>query len=275
MKKTIIIILLTLVNGSINGQNSMLGNDINLYKGTEAWTLAMAIHNNDTVKVKRLCMQNSKLLNFQEPRFGKTLLQWAVYTNKFSSSKALVEMGADPNKQSFNGTSAFIDACNKDKTSDYAKLLLKYGGDVNAIAKPDSSKAGFIQQLKTPLIAASKSNLETVKLLVEAGANLNYIGEQWQSALRSASNFDQIEILNYLIIEKNANFKNVLGLRSNGDSIYITNMLRQLRFELDSKKYELKMELVEYLKKNGMNYWETKIPPHLYDVHPKEYLDKY
>src|SRR5690606_30023975 len=155
-----------------------LCHDVRIYKSTQVWELAKAVKKQDVEKIKQLCKKDNSLLNFQEATCGQTLLAWAVYTDRFNSAKALLEAGADPNKQSHNGTSAFILGADKSNSLDYIKLMLQYGGDVNAIAQPKFSK---VQQLKTPLMAASRNNLETVKILVEAGADINYKSEQQQS----------------------------------------------------------------------------------------------
>jgi ankyrin repeat protein len=276
MNKIIInILIIALMASCSKGQNNMLGNDVNLYMNTEAWKLAQAVEANDTIEIRKICKKNMSLLQFQEPRFGQTLLEWAVYTNHFPSAKVLVELGADPNRQSYDGTSAFIHACDKNETSDYVKLLLKYGGDVNAIANPDTTKAGVVQQLKTPLVAAAGSNLESVKILVEAGAHINYKGEQWQSALHYACLLKKIDIIKYLVSEKEINLTKPLYVKLNGDTLYIHHLLRELRFPLESKEYNMKMEVVEYLKQRGLNYWEAKIPEGYYQLYSEEYLEKY
>lgn len=276
MKNTLInILILVLLSECSKGQNNMLGNDVNLYKGTKIWQLAKAVELENIAKIITICDKEKALLQFQEPRFGQTILQWAVYTDHYYSAKVLLEMGADPNKQSYDGTSAFIHACNKNKVSDYAKLLLKYGANVNAVAKPDTAKAGYVQQLKTPLVAAANSNIEIVMLLVEAGADINYIGPQWQSALHEACNFDRIDVIKYLVIGKKADITKPLYVKINGDSLYLHHLLRELRFPLESEEHKVKMEVVEYLKEKGMNYWETKIPEKYKELYSKEYLEKY
>lgn len=253
----------------------MLADNINLYSNSKAWELAKAVENQDKVLIKQICKKQLHLLKYQEPRFGQTLLEWAVYTNRYQAAKALADAGADPNQQSYNGTSAFIHAADNNETSDYVKLLLQYGGDPNAIAQPKTGAVENVQQLKTPLIAAAGSNLESVKLLVEAGADINYSNEQYQSALYEAYTFNRIDVIRYLIIEKGADFKRPLMQTIKGESLYLTDLLRNMTFKLESDSYKIKMEVVEYLKEQGMNYWETPIPKHLYNVHPKEYLEKY
>lgn len=272
---TKLILIFVTLNSCSNAQEKMYANDIRLYENSLAWELAKAVEKEDVNKIKELCQKDTSLVRYQETRFGQSLLEWAVYTNRYQSAKALVESGADPNLQSYNGTSAFIDAADMNETSDYVKLLLQYGGDPNAIAQPKTGAVENVQQLKTPLIAAAGSNLESVKLLVEAGADINYSNEQYQSALHEACNFDKIYVIRYLVMEKGADFKRPLMQTIKGDSLYLADLLRDMTFKLESDSYKIKMEVVKYLKDRGMNYWETEIPPHLFNNYSKEYLDKY
>lgn len=254
-------------------QRTMLANDIRLYENTSAWELAKAVDELDTSRVSEICQKKPSLVNYQEPRFGQTLLEWATYTNKYGPVKALVEAGANPDLQSNDGTSAFIHSADIDETTAYLVLLLKHGGDVNAIAVPKDGKNQ--QQLRTPLIAAARSSLANVKLLVVAGADVNYTNEQHQSALHEACDFNRIEIIRYLIIERQADPR-ILMLRTiNGDSLYLHHLLRNMLFPLDSKEYRVKMEVVDYLKMLGLNYWQTEVPAHLYKNYSQEYLEKY
>ncbi len=268
------VLTLMVLSSCSNGQNNsvnkedLLAHDVELYKNTPAWKLAKAVKNQDTSLIKKICRKDSSLINFQEKKFGQTLLEWTVYTNRFKAAKALAEMGADPNIQSYNGTSAFIHAADKLNTSKYLRLLLKYGGNVNAVA--DTSKK---QPERTPLIAASKSRLESVKLLVEAGANVNY-KYNGISALRVAAVQDKIKIVKYLI-KHGAEFKKPLLTTLDGEKRYLHHLLRSMVFEIGSEKYKTKMWVVDTLQDHGMNYWETEVPEHLKENYNKEYLKKY
>jgi hypothetical protein len=270
-----LVLLFAALSSCSSGQEEILGANIRLYENSHAWELAKAVEKEDIHRIKELCQKDASLVHYQETRFGQSLLEWAVYTDRFQSAKTLAEMGANPNKQSYDGTSAFIHACDKNETSDYVNLLLQYGADPNAIAQPKTGAVENVQQLKTPLIAAAGSNLESVKLLIEAGADFNYSNEQYQSALHEACNFKKVDIIKYLVIEKGADFKRPLMRTIKGDSLYLTDLLRNMTFKLESDSYKVKMEVVEFLKDRGMNYWETEIPQHLYSNYPKEYLEKY
>jgi len=246
-----------------------LSNDIRLFEGSKAWELANAVNKEDTNRIKELHKLDNALINYQETQNGQTILCWAVGMNYFNSSKTLLELGANPNLQDDSGISAFIQAAMKDDTEKYVTLLLKYGGDVNAIAKP---KDGKNQHFRTPLITAACSNIQSVKILVEKGADINYTNEFEQSALRSACDLKQIYIVKYLI-ENGADFKrplyNIKGKK------YLSDELRDMSFDLKSKEYKAKMEVVAFLLKNGIDYRKTPIPNEYLETLPKEYLEVY
>lgn len=233
--------------------------------------LAQAVEIEDENKIRELVKKHNLDVDFQLPVTGTTLLMWAVDNDKYTSSKTLLELGANPNLKNFDSeTSALMFAANKYETSDYVRLLLKHGGDAN-----DSSKFKGANHLRTPLIAASSTRLESVKLLVEHGADVNYMSHHRQTAVLYAINSSKIDIARYLIIEQGADFKKAVGVTIDGDSIYIVNDLRGCLFPLDSEDYKIKMEIVEFMKSQGVDYRSTPIPKHYYNNYDSTYLEKY
>lgn len=220
----------------------MLAGDVRLYKGTPAWELAKAVKEEDTSKIKNIIAKDGKLINYQEPKFKQPLLEWAVYTDRFKSATMLAELGADPNLQDLSGTSAFIQASDNYETSDYVKLLLKHGGNVNAVANAKE------QRLRTPLIAASFNRLESVKLLVDAGADINYRSSEDESALKSAWVGNQIEVLHFLIIDKKADYKKAIGYDANRTPYYLQEWVEKMDFSKEPNKEGIKKEILDYMK---------------------------
>jgi len=259
-----------MINGcSFNG-GDLLGVDIRLFKGT-SWALAKAVKDDDTAKIKQIIAEHKVSVNYQEPKFGETLLLWAVWTNHYKSAKVLLECGADPNMQSYgDGNSPFTYAADKFETSDYVKLLLVYKANPNAVTKNDSTN-----MFCTPLITAAYCRLESVKLLVNAGANINYTAKNYRCALLSALQFKKVDIVRYLLIDKGANFNKPFGKTIDGKSIMITDLLRDWLFPLNSSEYKNKMEIVAFLKTRGMDYSKAAIPRHYYKHYTKDYLSKY
>ena len=82
------------------------------------------------------------------------------------------------------------------------KYLLENGGNPNA----ESTNHAY----RTPLITTSISNLENVKLLVEAGVDYNYLKDFIgivESPLHTAASSKNIHIVNYYIFEKGVDYK--------------------------------------------------------------------
>lgn len=237
------------------------------------------VRKDDTVKLKELLSGKAKhLLNYQEKDTGITLFTVAIESGHYSSAKIFAELGADPNLQSKNdGESAMIAAANKLDTSVYLKLLLNYGGDVNAEAKSQTYR------FKTPLMAAAESGrLENVKLLVEAGANINFTDGvspmcETPAYMTALENMGQsMQILKYLIIDKGADFrKGYTVVQGTGDTLYLVNLLRDMLYDIGSDDYKVKMEIVQYMKDRGVDYWKTPIPEIYKKQYSKEYLEKY
>jgi len=273
-----------LVTGCTSRDSSMdksklLGVDYRLFQETPAWELAKAVEDGDTVKIRKEMHTQKNLNDFREPRFGRTLLMLAVLNMNYPSVKTLLELGADPNLQDFSyGDSPLMTAAaleNPSSGSDqrFLKLLLKYGGDPNVMQN------GPKKTRRSPLmIAAENGDRDYMKILINAGAKVDTTNEYGSSplgfAVTAAGLYRRPEIVLYLI-DKGADFKKVLYKTSEGKEKYITDGMRFWHFELDSVEYKKKMQIVDFLKRNGMDYRATEIPKEYFDNYPKEYLEKY
>jgi hypothetical protein len=65
-------------------------------------------------------------------------------------------------------------------------------------------------------------------------------------------------------------------------NLYVADFLRDLNYTLDSKEYLKKMEIVNYLKNEGIDYFKSPIPETTIELAKRnypnswqEYLDKY
>lgn len=268
-------------------KSKMLGADIRLFQGTEAWVLAKAVEAEDTTEIGRLIREKDVPVDSKEDRFGQSLLIWAAYTNRYNSVKSLLQNGADPNLTSdYSGTSATLvssdfaffggrrDHAGYDTSTALLKLVLDYGGNPNQVHQ--GKHPNNINKIQTPLMVAAGCCLYKTQLLVEHGADINF-GNGFQSVLFAAAHGgkDRGLILKYLLIERRADFKDKYALTLDGDTLRITDLLRGWAEPLESEEYRVKMEIVDFLKRNGMNYWETRVPKHLFANYSKEYLEKY
>ncbi|MCR8559645.1 ankyrin repeat domain-containing protein [Mucilaginibacter sp. BJC16-A38] len=260
-------------------KSTLLGVDYRLFQETPAWELAKAVQDGDTVKIKQEIQKKKDLIDFREERFGQTLLGLSVSNMNYPSAKTLMELGADPNLQdSEYGDSPLMEAAkleNPISGSDprFLKLLLKHGGDPNAMQN------GPKKTRRTPLmIACEAGDLDYMKILVDAGAKVDMVNEYGSSLLESAVDaaglYRRPEIVIYLI-SKGAGFKKVLYKTIEGQNKYITDGMRQWYFELGSAEYKKKLQIVDFLKRNGMDYRASEIPKEDLNNYSKEYLEKY
>lgn len=275
--KTIIMISFVFIFGQCtksSEDNNYLADNVRLFENTDGWEIAKAIEKDDASKVKSLVTgDHKKNINFQENKFGQSLLMWSIYCNKFESYKVLLAMGADINLKANDSTKAISIAPSNYETANYLKELLPYKPDVNYVANSEKSEL-----FRTPLIAAAWYSLESTKLLVNAGANVNYSyseNENNNSPLYAAFRGGKVKIIHYLLLEAKADPAMVLEKKLSGENVYAVNMLRTLTFDIGSEEYKLKMEIVDYLKEKGIDYRATPIPQHYFDLYDKEYLEKY
>jgi ankyrin repeat protein len=260
-------------------KSKLLGGDYRLFQETPAWTLAKAVEDGDTAKIRQEIQIKKDMIGFREPRFGRTLLMLAVLNMNYPSVKTLLELGADPNLQDFGyGDSPLMAAValeSPETGSDpgFLKILLEYGGDPNAMQN------GLKKTRRSPLMIASENgDLGYMKILVDAGAKADTANEYGSRplgfAVTAAGLYRRPGIVLYLI-NKGADFKKVLYKTSEGREKYITDDMRFWHFELGSPEYKIKMQIVDFLKKNGMDYRATEIPKEYFDNYSREYLEKY
>ena len=279
--KFIIFPIVLFISCGIPDKNKMLGNDIRLFQGTKSWALAKAVENDDTTLIHKLIRIDKIPVDARETRFGETLLIWSVYTNHPKSVKALLEEGADPNLlETYSRKSALMYASDYGpdyyKGTEILKLCLKYRGNPNAVADGKTPEGYKIRE--TPLIIASVCCLAKVKVLISAGADVNYINEKNESALLAAAELggnEKVETTRYLLFEQHADFRKAFVITIDKDTISFAGLLRDWVYPLNSKKYQTKMEIVKYLKTQGQDYWKTPIPSYFYKNYSKAYLAKY
>jgi uncharacterized protein len=250
-------------------KSKLLGIDYRLYQSTPAWSLAKAVKTGDIVKIKEEVVQKKVPVDYLESRFGNTLLMMAIYNSEYESVKTLLELGANSNlHDTYKGETAVIVAAGNDDPK-YLKLVLEYKGDPNSIENVFSGpKKRIASERNSALTKAvlpsimGKKNLEKVKLLVEAGADINYTKKGIiQSALAVALIQDQMDVALYLI-EKGADYTKPITstVLEGGEDISVLYILRCSIIDLDSEQYKKKKEIIAFLKKKGLDYDKEPIP---------------
>ncbi|MCY6958026.1 ankyrin repeat domain-containing protein [Clostridium brassicae] len=267
---------------------------INIYKNTPAWELALAVKNEKTSTIEKIAKDKPELLNYQDPKYGVTLLLWSVGMEKYESAEVLLKCGSNPDIARKNGeTPLFLAAgyswIDNDAKKDpkYVKLLLRYGANPNKNYVGKDS--GIMESGTSPLMNSISGGFEKTKALVEAGADINYKTKRGDTVAREALLRDGTpEYAYYLIVQKKAKVTDpyyklqIFEDEDPNEKLFLVNILRNWVFPLDSKEYKMKMEIVDEFARQGVNYKDAKINKHtlgqikkLYPNDWEDYIKKY
>jgi uncharacterized protein len=183
-----------------------------------ATPLLLATENGNAAIVERLIMAGADP-NAPLTKFGDTAIMMASRTGKVETVEVLLDRGAQVNaKESWGGTTALMWAVSE-RHSDIVKLLIDRGADVNArsnivpsasgrgfegttpvAAKPNQTIEEFASGWLTPLMFAARENdIESARLLIKAGANVNTVCGDGKDALALALFNGSYEVASFLI----------------------------------------------------------------------------
>ena len=277
---TILILLLSSCREIKVEKSKLLASDYRLFQDTPAWELAKAVEDNNIYKIRNIIKKDPSIINYQEPIHHKTILMQACYHHDYNSFEQLLKLGANVNLyDKVNGASAIIIACRYNAGDKYVKQLLEYGANPNDI-EVGERRAGNNTRY-TPLRGAVENgNIETVKLLLQAGADVNYYDEFGTCALKQAAYLDYNKIV-LLLIKNNAYYDRPISKNRLGP-IYLVNVLRLQLFPIGSIEHSEKMQVIDFLQRHGIDYRNTPIPEftlqRIKELYPdtwEEYIEKY
>ena len=263
-------------------KDSYRGWDVCRFQGTKAWNLAKAIDDQNIREIRRQVVVLKVPIDTKDRKKLFTPLMYAVFNNDIQSVKVLLELGADPNiptdSISDKGDNSVIIASRySDISIEILKLLLKYGGN------PNSTECGRNYDIDGDWIPARSSALscavsisgkiEKVKILVEAGANVNnYDGDFQDAPLMDALLLDRMNIALYLLehgADYNYKFRSCAPSSGGGSrDVDILYRLRQCIYPLDSQEYKDKLKVIKFLKDRGVDYRKS-----LVDVETKKMIN--
>lgn len=246
------------------GQKQLPGYDFELFSNTPVKELAQVLSIQDTIEIDRILNSGNVEIDYQEKKYGSTLLMLCVANDLKQSTRKLLQHGANPNLvDNQNGESALMISCynhftvNCDDT--ILKLLIEYGADVNAVQI--KYKGNEIVQNRTVLmISVSDAQLNPcnnfVELLVNKGADINAITyDSTSCAVNSALMVNNLEAVRYLLIEKGAIIPKYALIRFPGlpdeEKVTIRQLLNEQDYSDDPYRDKIKNELIDYLESKG------------------------
>ena len=252
MKILNILMVLFLTFNTGCSQNFGPGYSFDLFKNTPNWHLAQAVEKEDSNRIKRIIKGEAIDINFQEPKFGSTLLKLAVGTDKLISTKILLEEGANLNIRDYENYTPILEATKfidlKKNSLEILKLLIKYGANVNdTLIQMKGSDTTYFYM---PLMGAVE-NLDCAKLLLENGANM-YVKHKsfysiWYVMLTNDLN-ETIFFAQYLIRDKKMKIPNPITY-INDKPFDIYRLIKIENFRGDNKKEKARQDILDYLYK--------------------------
>ncbi|MEL6628620.1 MAG: hypothetical protein AAFQ92_24075 [Bacteroidota bacterium] len=153
---------------------------VTVFADTKAYELARSVEKGDLRTMEILVKQDSELMNLPNPITGSNVLALAVQVEQTKAFQKLLELGANPNFiNPYTKHSILMDAIKPfgsqfewRKEPQYVELLLKHGADPNYTIESDFTNEKQIYiGASSPLIKASRLDLDLVKLLVKNGAD--------------------------------------------------------------------------------------------------------
>lgn len=227
MKKYILFIFVTqMMVACIGWEKDYLGYDIELWKDTDVWDFAKCISKGEFERAEKILRDHSIDIDFKDPKFGETLLYWAVFNDNIDAVKFLVEHGANPNAHNTcNGTSPMVLASSRFNSIEILKYLLEHGGNPNDYVK-ENEVLSYARILDTPLTKAAFFSLEKTKMLIKAGGNLNFSVKPGRTAFFNAAISTRIEILDYLLFNCKLDYKKTFTITIKGDTLYLKEIMK-------------------------------------------------
>ncbi len=183
-----------------------------------ATPLLLATQNGNAAMIGRLLSAGADP-NVPLTKTGDTALMMAARTGKIDAVKGLLDHKAEVNaKETWGGTTALMWAVSE-RHPDVVKMLIERGADVNAKSyfvpsasgrgfegatpvppKPNQPIEEFAAGMLTPLMFAAREDaIESAKLLVGAGADLNAQGGDGKDALSLALFDGSYDVADFLI----------------------------------------------------------------------------
>ena len=145
-----------------------------------------AVKNNNIKEVRSLLEQKADPNSVDED--GDNLLMFAALYSSIDCMQLLIEKGSKVNAKNNLGETALMWSVHDPAKM---KLLIQHGGNVNATAKSGN----------TPLLIAAVGHekYETVKLLIDKGANALAVNERKENALIRAALFGDTATISLLL----------------------------------------------------------------------------
>lgn len=267
---------------------------------TDDYELAKAVQKGDAKLIKKICKENPLLVKntFTEKRYS--VLHFACEIQNKKAVKSLLEAGINPNAVTENNDTALMymflskyywpeieKRSFRNNRKKIVELLIDYGIDCNIAGKNDFGKLYGYQinnseHYITPLmISSGEGAVDCIELMIQKGkADINAKTENGATSLVCALDNFKFEVARILLCKYHADATEPFSI--NGQNCRTASLLRGFIFPLNSKKHNMKKEIIQELKNQGIDYYSEPIPDDVLDkikeLYPntwEEYIKEY
>lgn len=220
-----VLLFLTAVS-CMDGKKNYQVYDIMLWKETAAWDFAECISNGDFDEAASLIKEKKVDVDFKEPRFGATLLSWAILNDNYKAVKFLVDHGANPNSHDFyDGRSPIFYAASEFCSKEILRYLLEHDGNPNDYVN-EHEVLSHGRSIETPLTGAAFIDIEKTKMLVDAGADVNFSVEAGWTPYFKAAIKPRMDVLEYLVFNCTMDYRKTFVVTlDTKDTLYLKELI--------------------------------------------------
>lgn len=260
--------------------------------------LLSAIDHEDISAIQNIVQSNDTLLNYVDSDYLNTPLIRAIYHRKLKSVKSLLSLGANPNIRNNQGVTpqivAIIDSRNhlsRDDTK-FLSELLNAGANPNDTCYWNGEKFSMLSPQSSMLMLALNYSQDKAQLLIDYGADINYMNSNNISAAIESLINNQLDIAEFIIVERHADITKPFYFQDlTNDSVidysdphYAVELLLDMTYDLKSKEFQKKSTIIDEFIKQGINYQsykdslDNRILYRIKKLYPndwKEYLELY
>lgn len=158
--------------------------------------LSELIHANKLVAAKELLSRNNLDIDTTDNN-GRTLLVAAILSEQYDTAEILLKLGANPNFLPSGKQKSAMGWAAQYKDTKFLQLLLDFGGDPDLFNKGERTAAYPV------LSAISADRIDNLKILIDAGANLNVVDQRGLTPLMYGASISAWEMV-YLMLESGA-----------------------------------------------------------------------
>ena len=211
------------------------------FKDPKVIELINAAANGDIRKIDLLVKQGVDVNT--RGKDNMTPLLWMLQSRNREGFKCMLEHGADPNVQAEGRYSVMWFVAGGD-APEFLKLALEHGGNPDLV-DPYGKRTLILESVE-------HGRMENVKLLIVAGANLNFQDGTGTTPLHGAAYQNYYDII-YVLLQAGADYR----IKNTWDNTFVWT-LEHNNIDPKSEGYKWRAKVIEFLRTRGV-----EVHPHI------------